>query len=56
MVLNQPSRRSNLLAFDKDGKPWLCANNRNEPWKIPVDKKVEPITVTFDGKVFTEYS
>jgi gluconolactonase len=54
MVLKQPSGRSNGLAFDKDGNLWLCANNRNEIWKIPGDKKVETIISSFDGKVFTE--
>jgi gluconolactonase len=55
MFLKQLSGCFNGLAFDKDGNLWSCADNRNEIWRISGDKKVETITGSYEGKVFTEY-
>ncbi|HEX2968051.1 MAG TPA: SMP-30/gluconolactonase/LRE family protein [Bacteroidales bacterium] len=46
----QPSGRSNGLAFDKEGRLWSCADEKNELWIISPDKSVEKISSLFEGK------
>ena len=41
--------RSNGLCFDKDGKLWACADDKNELWKIDVGTK-EHVVVAKDYK------
>jgi len=46
----QPCGRSNGLSFDKDGKLWACADEKNELWKISPDKSIEIIPVKYQDK------
>jgi len=46
----QPCGRSNGLAFDKEGNLWSCADNKNEIWKIGIDKKVSVIPSKYEDK------
>jgi len=44
--------RSNGLCFDKDGKLWACADEKNELWVIDVATKVKTVVVKdFNGKL-----
>ncbi len=44
--------RSNGLCFDKDGKLWACADEKNELWKIdPATKKHTVMVSDFGGKL-----
>jgi gluconolactonase len=47
----QPSGRSNGLAFDNEGFLWSCADNKNEIWKIGVDKSVSVIPSKYEDKL-----
>ncbi len=47
----QPCGRSNGLSFDKNGYLWACADERNELWRISMDKKVTVIPSKYDGKL-----
>jgi gluconolactonase len=44
----QPCGRSNGLFFDKDGFLWSCADEKNEIWKINMDKNVEVVVEFFN--------
>jgi gluconolactonase len=46
----QPCGRSNGLAFDNEGNLWSCADNKNEIWKIGIDKKVTVIPSKYEDK------
>lgn len=48
----QPCGRSNGLSFDRYGYLWSCADEKNEIWKISIDKNVEVIAENFNGKLF----
>jgi gluconolactonase len=47
----QPCGRSNGLAFDKDGFLWSCADNKNEIWKIGMDKSISIVQSKYQGKI-----
>jgi gluconolactonase len=48
----KPCGRSNGLCFDKDGKLWACADEKNELWIIDVATKDKTVAVKdFDGKL-----
>jgi gluconolactonase len=47
----QPCGRSNGLAFDKKGFLWACADNKNEIWKIGMDKSISVIQSKYQGKI-----
>jgi gluconolactonase len=47
----QPSGRSNGLSFDSKGILWSCADEKNELWMIDAEKKVTPVTLTYDSKL-----
>jgi gluconolactonase len=48
----EPCGRSNGLCFDKDGKLWACADEKNELWKIDVKTKEKTVVVKdFGGKL-----
>ncbi|MBG0860231.1 MAG: SMP-30/gluconolactonase/LRE family protein [Bacteroidales bacterium] len=47
----QPSGRSNGLFFDRQGYLWSCADEKNELWKIGMDKTVEVIVELYSGKL-----
>lgn len=47
----QPSGRSNGLYFDSKGNLWACADERNELWRIDMDKNVSVILGTYNGKL-----
>jgi gluconolactonase len=46
----QPCGHSNGLSFDKDGNLWACADEKNELWCIPPDKKVTVIPSEYQNK------
>ena len=48
----QPSGRSNGLFFDKNGFLWSCADDKNELWKIDMQKNVEVVLGEYSGKPF----
>lgn len=48
----QPSGRSNGLFFDKKGFLWSCADEKNELWKIDLQKNVEVVLGEYGGKPF----
>lgn len=45
----EPCGRSNGLCFDKDGKLWACADDKNELWKIDVKTKEKTVVVEDHG-------
>lgn len=48
----KPCGRSNGLCFDKDGKLWACADEKNELWKIDVKTKEKTVVVKdYQGKL-----
>jgi gluconolactonase len=48
----KPCGRSNGLCFDKDGKLWACADEKNELWIIDVATKDKTVAVKdYDGKL-----
>ncbi len=48
----QPCGRSNGLCFDKDGKLWACADEKNELWRIDVKTKEKTVVVKdYNGKL-----
>ena len=48
----EPCGRSNGLCFDKDGKLWACADEKNELWKIDVKTKEKTVVVKdYNGKL-----
>jgi len=48
----EPCGRSNGLCFDKDGKLWACADEKNELWKIDVKTKEKTVVVKdYGGKL-----
>lgn len=48
----KPCGRSNGLCFDKDGKLWACADEKNELWVIDVKTKEKTVVVKdHDGKL-----
>lgn len=47
----QPCGRSNGLSFDKDGFLWACADEKNELWRIELDKKVNVILEKYQDKL-----
>jgi gluconolactonase len=47
----QPSGRSNGLFFDRQGNLWSCADEKNELWKIGMDRTVEVIVELYNGKL-----
>jgi len=48
----EPGGRANGLAFDNKGNLWVCAEIKNEIWKITPDKKSEVVAKLYDGKAF----
>ncbi len=46
-----PSGRSNGLYFDHDGNLISCADDKNELWKIDMQKKVTVLLDNFEGKL-----
>lgn len=48
----KPCGRSNGLCFDKDGRLWACADEKNELWTIDVKTKEKSVVVKdFGGKL-----
>jgi gluconolactonase len=48
----KPCGRSNGLCFDKNGKLWACADDKNELWTIDVKTKEKTVVVKdFGGKL-----
>jgi gluconolactonase len=48
----EPCGRSNGLCFDKDGRLWACADEKNELWRIDVKTKEKTVVVKdYDGKL-----
>lgn len=48
----EPCGRSNGLCFDKDGKLWACADEKNELWRIDVKTKEKTVVVKdYAGKL-----
>jgi gluconolactonase len=48
----EPCGRSNGLCFDKDGKLWACADEKNELWRIDVATKEKTVVVKeYNGKL-----
>ncbi len=48
----EPCGRSNGLCFDKDGKLWACADEKNELWRIDVKTKEKTVVVKdYNGKL-----
>lgn len=45
----QPSGRSNGLCFDKEGRLWACADEKNELWRIHVKTKEKTVLVKDHG-------
>lgn len=48
----QPSGRSNGLFFGRNGYLWSCADEKNELWKIDMQKNVGVVLGEFNGKPF----
>jgi gluconolactonase len=48
----EPCGRSNGLCFDKDGRLWACADEKNELWTIDMKSKQRTVVVKdFGGKL-----
>src|SRR5205823_3143028 len=48
----EPCGRSNGLCFDKDGKLWACADEKNELWRIDVATKEKTVVAKdYNGKL-----
>ena len=47
----QPSGRSNGMAFDKEGYLWTCADEKNEIWKIDMNKNVQKFPFTYNDSI-----
>jgi len=48
----EPCGRSNGLCFDKEGRLWACADDKNELWRIDVKTKEKTVLVKeFGGKL-----
>jgi len=48
----EPAGRANGLCFDADGKLWVCADERNELWKVDPATKTKVVVVKgYDGKL-----
>jgi len=48
----EPCGRSNGLCFDKEGRLWACADEKNELWRIDVKTKEKTVVVKdYDGKL-----
>lgn len=47
----QPCGRSNGLHFDDKGNLWACADEKNELWRISLDKEPQDIVKEYDGKL-----
>lgn len=47
----KPSGRSNGLYFDHDGNLLSCADNKNELWRIDMDKNVTVLVDNYEGKL-----
>jgi gluconolactonase len=48
----EPSGRSNGLCFDKEGRLWACADEKNELWRIDMKTKEKTVVVKdYDGKL-----
>jgi gluconolactonase len=46
----KPAGRSNGLYFDHDGNLLSCADEKNELWRIDMDKKATVVVDNFEGK------
>jgi len=51
-VFMEPAGRANGLCLDNKGFLWVCADEKNELWRISPDKKVEVIAAKYNGKSF----
>lgn len=48
----EPCGRSNGLCFDRDGRLWACADEKNELWRIDVKTKEKTVLVKeYNGKL-----
>lgn len=48
----EPCGRSNGLCFDKEGRLWACADEKNELWRIDVKTKEKTVVVKdYQGKL-----
>jgi gluconolactonase len=48
----EPAGRANGLCFGPDGKLWVCADERNELWKVDVATKTKEVVVKgYNGKL-----
>ncbi|HET6573701.1 MAG TPA: SMP-30/gluconolactonase/LRE family protein [Fimbriiglobus sp.] len=48
----EPAGRANGLCFDAAGSLWVCADERNELWKVDVAAKTKEVVVKgYDGKL-----
>jgi gluconolactonase len=50
LTFMQPCGRSNGMFFDKSGNLWTCADEKNELWKIDMEKNVNVVLGQFEGK------
>jgi gluconolactonase len=47
----EPAGRANGLCFDADGRLWVCADERNELWRVdPANKTKEVVVKDYGGK------
>ena len=47
----QPAGRANGLSFDHEGNLWVCADERNELWRIDRSNKVTIVVSNYNGKL-----
>jgi gluconolactonase len=50
LTFMQPCGRSNGMFFDSKGNLWSCADEKNELWKIDMEKKVTIVIGQFERK------
>ena len=46
----QGAGRANGLSFDREGNLWVCADEKNELWRIPPSGKPVVVVQAYDGK------
>lgn len=51
-IFLQPSGRANGLCFDAAGNLWICADAKNELWRLPPDGKPVVVLRDYEGKRF----
>ncbi|MFC3197446.1 SMP-30/gluconolactonase/LRE family protein [Parapedobacter deserti] len=51
-VFLEPAGRANGLYFDNEGYLIACADEKNELWRISMDKNIEKLVVNFEDSLF----